>query len=108
MTNPSDIERIVMRRVYIIRVLRPLVSTGAFAAVIVFLALWGIGREVWVAQVVRNAPSDPLALSKFSLSAFAHTTLIVQALSILVIASFVYLARELARSVSSFMHVAYA
>lgn len=101
MNNQSNIERIVMRRVYIIRILRPLISLESLAALALLLALWGIGREVWVAQVFQNAPSDFTNLPNFYVAAFNHTHIVVQALSVLTIISLVYLARETARIISS-------
>jgi hypothetical protein len=97
MNNQSNIERVVMRRVHIIRVLRLIVSNGALAALVCTIALWGIGREVWVARVFQNAPSNLANLPNFYLAAFGHTHLIVQALTLLTLASLVYLAREIAR-----------
>jgi len=52
----STIERGVMRRVHIARVLRVVISTDAFAILIFVLALWGISREVWVARIFQNTP----------------------------------------------------
>lgn len=97
MSNPSNIERVVMRRVHAIHVLRPIVSAGAFAALVAILALWGIGREVWVAKVFANAPHDFVGESRYLVYAFDHTRLVVQALTIVTLASLVYLAREAAR-----------
>lgn len=94
-TNPSDIERIVMRRVRLIRILALILSTGVLAALTVCAALWGIGKEVWVARVLENAPSDPSDLPRFYLAAFLHARLVVQALSLLTLASLALLAREI-------------
>ena len=52
MNNQSNIERIVMRRVYIIRILRPLISLESLAALALLLTV-GYWEEVWVAQVFR-------------------------------------------------------
>ncbi len=101
MNNPSPIERTVMRRVRIIRTLRPLVSMETIASLILILTLWGIGREVWVARVFQNAPQDFLQLPHFYLAAFSHTRTIVQALTVFTLASVIYLARETARTISS-------
>ena len=102
MTNSSDIERVVMRRVHTIRVMRPLFSGVTLAALIGALALWGIGREVWVAKVFENAPKNASGLPLFYLDAFDHTRLIVQALTLLTLASVLYLSREVARA---FAHI---
>ncbi len=100
MNDQSPIERVVMRRVRRIRALRPIVSSGALAALVFTGALWGIGREVWVARVLENAPHNVDMLPQFYLAAFDHTRLIVQALTLLTLASLIYLARETARGLS--------
>ncbi|MHB1769520.1 MAG: hypothetical protein ACYCPH_00310 [Minisyncoccota bacterium] len=100
MNNRSPIERVVMRRVHRIRVLRPLISRGTLAALVLVIALWGIGREVWVARVFENAPRNTALLPQFYIAAFDHTRLIVQALTLLTLASLIYLARETARALS--------
>ncbi len=95
----TDIEKNVMRRVRIIRILGLIISTAVLALVTFVLALWGIGKEVWVARIFQNMPhsGDLSAIGRFYLSAFGHTRLVVQALSVITFASFVYLARETAR-----------
>lgn len=97
MTDHTDIERIVMRRVHHIRILKFVVSTGIFAALALIAALWGVGREVWVAHVFENAPIDPAKLVGFYFAAFAHTRVIVQVLVGLTVASVALLAREIVR-----------
>ena len=92
-----------MRRVHTIRVLRPIVSGGALALVLATLALWGIGREVWVARVFQNAPHDFAGTSRYLVYAFDHTRLVVQALALLTLASIIYLARETARLASGIL-----
>lgn len=96
----SNIERIVMQRVYLIRALRFAISGSVFSGFITLLALWGLGREVWIARVLQNAPHDVLDLPRFYLAAFLHTHLIVQILVVLLVGSFVYLAREIATAVA--------
>lgn len=100
MTSPSDIERVVMRRVRIVRLLRPVFSGVTLAALVGAFALWGIGREVWVAKVFENAPKNASGLPLFYWDAFGHTRLIVQALTLLTLASALYLAREVARALA--------
>lgn len=102
MQTQTNIEKIVMRRVHTIRVLRPLISTGALSALVFMLALWGIGREVWVARVLENTPRSggTLSIGQFYLNAFSHTRILVQALTVITLASVVYSARELARAIS--------
>ncbi len=103
--NPeTNIERVVMRRVRLIRILALIISTAMFAVLTTIVALWGIGREVWVANVVENMPSmsNIGALLNFWVSAFLNTHLIVQALTILTFISLLFLAREVARFLVSF------
>ncbi len=100
MNSQSPIERTVMRRVRRIRALRPIISSGGLAAFVFVLALWGIGKEVWVARVLQNAPHNTVLLPQFYLAAFDHTRLVVQALTLLTLASLIYLARETARGLS--------
>jgi hypothetical protein len=97
MANGTDIERVVMRRVRLIRVLRLVISTAVLAVLTFFAALWGIGREVWVARVFENAPPNIEDLPNFYIAAFIHTHLIVQVLVLLTLASALYLAIETAR-----------
>ncbi|HUY05287.1 MAG TPA: hypothetical protein VMV62_01045 [Candidatus Paceibacterota bacterium] len=97
MDNHSDIERTVMRRVHLIRILQLVISTVVFATLASIAALWGIGREVWVARVFENAPPNLDDLPRFYLAAFTHTRLIVQALIVLTSLSLLFLAREVVR-----------
>ena len=99
--SQTNIERAVMRRVHIIRVLGLVISTGMLAMLTLVLALWGIGKEVWVARVFQNAPADITQVPNFFIAAFDHTRIIVQVLAILSFASFVYLARQTARAINS-------
>ena len=101
MNEHTDIEHIVMRRVHLIRILGLVISTGTLAILTLVFALWGIGREVWVARVFQNAPTDFVHLPNFFINAFGHTRLIVQALAILTFVSSVYLARETTHALSS-------
>ena len=92
-----------MRRVRIIRAARVVISTEVGALALVVAALYGIGREVWVAKVFANAPSaaDFAAFSHFWVSAFLDTRLPVQLLTLVVILSTIYLAREAARALTT-------
>ena len=97
--NDSRVMRTVMRRVRIIRILRPLISTTTLAATLGFFALLGIGHEVFVAQVFQNVPTGVLSVGRFFLSAFSHTTFMVQALSLTILASGLWLLRDLVGNV---------
>lgn len=99
-SEPSNIERIVMQRVHLIRALRFAVSSSVLSTGVSILALWGISREVWVAHVLQNAPTNPTNLLMFYSAAFIHTRLVVQALLLLAFAALVYLVRELSIAVS--------
>ena len=101
MNDQSNIESIVMRRVRLIRLLGLIISTGTLAFLTLILALWGIGKEVWVARIFQNTPTDFTYMPDFFISAFGHTRLVVQALALVSLVSFVYLARKTARALSS-------
>lgn len=97
----SAIEQRVMRRVRAARTVSPLLSGEALALVVAVLALWGIGREVWVARVFQNAPSlaHISAASHFWLAAFLNTRSTVQLLVLATLIAALYLVREFARAV---------
>lgn len=97
MNNGTNIEHVVMRRVRLIRVLRLVISTVVLAVLAFVAALWGIGREVWVAHVLQNAPTRLQDAPSFYMAAFLHTHFIVQVLTVLTLASFLYLIVEIAR-----------
>jgi hypothetical protein len=105
-TGETNIEKTVMRRVRLIRILALIISTATFAILAFMAALWGIGREVWVARVLENMPStgNLLELSRFWLLAFLNTGIIVQALIILTLASLFFLAREIVRTAVSYFN----
>lgn len=88
-----------MQRVYLIRALRFAVSGSVFSSIVSLLALWGIGREVWVAQVLQNAPQNFFEIPRFYFAAFLHTHFIVQVLIILFALSAIYLVREIVHAV---------
>ncbi|MDP1707410.1 MAG: hypothetical protein Q8L30_02555 [bacterium] len=102
-TNKSNIELVVMRRVRLIRVLGLVISTTVLATLTFTAALWGIGKEVWVARVFQNAPADLTHLPNFLIFAFVNTSFIVQVLVVLTLVSFVFLVREILRSLSSIL-----
>ena len=103
-TDISNTERIVMRRVHLLRILGLIISTGMLATLTLVVALWGVGREVWVAMVFQNMPpvGNLLAFANFWLATFVHTRFIVQALSLLTLASLIYLIHEIIRTLSLF------
>ena len=105
MNEQSAIEKMVMRRVRRIALLRILISGGVFAITLALLALYGLGREVWVAMVFNNGPQSPMAHGLYLLYAFEHTRFVVQALVLVCAASAIYLARETARFISSTISV---
>lgn len=103
MNEQTSIERIVMRRVHRISILRIVISGGVFAFALALLALYGIGREVWVAKVFENGPQDPLGHALYLIYAFEHTRFVVQSLILICLASLSFTAYELARPLSSFV-----
>ena len=95
--SETSIERTVMRRVRLIRILALIISTAMLAVLTTIAGLWGIGKEVWVAQVLQNDPDDLFELPWFYLNAFWHTSVLVQALIVLTLVSLFFLARETLR-----------
>jgi hypothetical protein len=95
--NPSAIEEAVMRRVRRVYWLRLVTSNVTAAGLLLALALWAIGREVWVAKVFANGPQDLVGRALYFGYAFMHTHVLVQALTVVTVLSTIYLARELAR-----------
>ena len=67
---------------------------------IFILALWGIGREVWVANVLQNSPGNLFDLAHFYIAAFTHTSFIVQVLMLLTFISLLYVAREITHALA--------
>lgn len=99
----TSISRTVMRRVRVIHAVRPFFSGASLAALLFILALWGIGREVWVARVFENMPSvrDIAAVARFMLAAFEHTHLTVQALSLVALLALVWMMVDAVRTLAS-------
>ncbi|KND51134.1 MAG: hypothetical protein ABA06_02355 [Parcubacteria bacterium C7867-001] len=96
-----DTKSIVMSRVRTAHALRPLVSATALSLVVFVLALYGIGREVWVAHVFENL-SNALGngtITTYLTAAFLNTRFVVQALSIVSLGALIWLARETAHAI---------
>lgn len=108
MTNPSNIEKTVMRRVTRIRVLRALLSNAVLAVAVLGSSLWGIGRLVWVSKVFENGPQDLVGHAQYLFYAFVHTHLPVEVLTLLVLAALIVLARETARALTHLVIPAHA
>ena len=91
-TTNSIIKSVVMSRVRSIRALQMLLSTITASVVVLVVSLWGIGREVWVSRVIQDMPSltNVGAVSRFYLVAFMDTRFVVQALSLITVAAFVW------------------
>lgn len=106
----SNIEKKVMRRVHTIHRLRPVVSLSMCSFVVGALALWGIGKEVWVARVFENMPrsSDLLSVGRFYFAAFSSTELLVQALVLATIVSCLYVVRGTVRTFSTLVTPAFS
>lgn len=90
-----------MRRVRRIAILRIVISGGVFAATLALLALYGIGREVWVARVFENGPQDFVGRALYLLYAFEHTRFVVQGLVLIAAGSFLFLTREVVKLLSN-------
>jgi hypothetical protein len=97
MESKSNISRNVMRRVRFAHAVRPFVSNAAGAFVLLGVSLYMLGREVFVAQVFRNMPSDFAAVLRFVEAAFLNTTFVVQALTVLAAIAGLWLTREFFR-----------
>jgi hypothetical protein len=99
MTTHSSISNTVMRRVRIIHAVRPLLSSTALGSLLFLLALYGIGREVWVSHVLQNFAmvAKTGSVLTFLTTAFVNTRFVVQVLVVLAAGAFVYTLRELAR-----------
>jgi hypothetical protein len=99
----SRTERVVMARARRVRAWRAILSAETLAFAVALLALWGIGKEVWVARVFQNAPSIAhfSAAAHFWLAAFANTRAVVQVLMLAALAAVLYLAREIAKAIAS-------
>jgi hypothetical protein len=100
----SRIESIVMTRTRRIRMWSAVLSGEALALAVAALALWGIGREVWVARVFHNAPSiaHVSAAAHFWLAALANTRVVVQMLILTILIAAVYIIRFIAHSLDHF------
>ncbi len=98
MTNQpsSHIESVVMRRVRTVHALRTITAPLVGSALIFLLALWGVGREVWVARVFQNMPAPTpahfLAFAQFFSEAFLNTRFTVQVLLVLAFGGAIWLA----------------
>lgn len=101
MNSETTIERIVMRRVNAVHTLRPLFTNAMLAFIVFVLALYGVGREVWVSKVFQNAPhTDVLAALRFFIAAFIDTRTIVQVLILAALLGFVWFVRDIARTIT--------
>ncbi|HYE22841.1 MAG TPA: hypothetical protein VEA92_00070 [Candidatus Paceibacterota bacterium] len=95
----SKIKQNVMRRVHTIHTVRPYTSGIALAVVLLGISLYAIGRFVFVAQIFRNMPAvgDVSAVLRFFLSAFLHTELLVQVLTLVVCTAALWMLRDIIR-----------
>jgi len=92
----SAVRSIVMSRVRTIHALQMVFNTTVASIGIFILALYGIGREVWVSRVLQNMPSPMNAANfgavlHFYMSAFMDTRHIVQFLSIVALVAVIWL-----------------
>jgi hypothetical protein len=98
----STIHTNVMRRVHTIHAVRPFLSGTALASALLLLAIWGIGREVWVAHVVQNLEEVARSGSvlNFLVAAFMNTRFIVQVLTLVAASALVYTFAEFIRALT--------
>lgn len=103
MTEPSAIERNVMRRVHLIRALRYAISGAVLSLLLASVSLFEIGQGVWVAKVFENEPHTPIALIQFYWAAFLHTRLVVEVFCVILFGTLIYTFIELSRSLRRFL-----
>lgn len=96
----NKIKSVVMRRVRTVHIVRSPLTTSILSVLVFAVALWGIGREVWVARVFQNEPTftNMNAVMRFYLAAFLDTRFIVQVLAVVAIASLIWLTYNLMRA----------
>jgi len=89
----STIKKNVMRRVRTMHTVRPLMSGSVLSLAVLGVSLYVIGKSVFVAQIFRNMPAiqDVPALARFFLEAFLHTEVLVQALTVAIVLSAVWM-----------------
>ena len=106
-TTNSIIKSVVMSRVRSIRALQMLLSTITASVVVLVVSLWGIGRDVWVSRVIQDMPSltNVGAVSRFYLVAFMDTRFVVQALSLITVAAFVWFVYNAIATLQQASHV---
>jgi len=103
----TQISHTVMRRVRAIHAMR-LAAAPLSAALVLFAALWGIGRAVWVAKVFENMPalSDVPGVLSFYIHAFLGTGVLEQALLLTATAALLVLFVSALRSLGQEMRFA--
>ncbi len=101
--DQNNIHAVVMRRVRTIHTIKPLLSSTIFSMALVVVALWSIGREVWVARVLQNMPSitNIGAVFNFYMSAFLDTRLPVQVLTVVTLTALVWFTYSVIRVLHS-------
>lgn len=79
MEHTTNIKRTVMRRVYTLFVLRELVSKKVLGALLLLTSLYGFGRLVFVAEVLKNirAQESVSAFFTYVFDALLHTEFLV-------------------------------
>lgn len=100
--NPNtSISDTVLRRVRLIHLMR-LLSVPVFSGIAFVLAVWAIGREVWVAKVFENMPAlvDAPAVLSFFMSAFVNTDVVVQVLSVVATVALAWMVAGVIRTLS--------
>lgn len=98
----SKIKQTVMRRVYVMHALRPIVSSTMLAVLVMGVSLFELGKLVFVAQVFRNMPAveDVPALLQFFLNAYLNTDVGVQLCTVLVLLAVAWIVKDTARLIA--------
>ena len=98
----TKIEQQVMAGVAVVYGVRSLLGRRALALYVLAASLWGLAALVWVARVRENFLAEMhvgvLAVGNFVLSAFLHTHLVVQGLTLALLVASMVLAADIAKS----------
>jgi hypothetical protein len=94
METQSPLQKRVMRRVYTVYVWRKIARPRTLKAFVLASVLAGITSLVSLPNVVANMPGDPLMVLNFFAAAFVGTEMVVQLLSVVMLAVTLWLMRD--------------
>ena len=96
-TSPEQLKSQIMRRVYMVHLLKRVTSPVAIRVYIVVAVLWQVVLRVSVINVIKNSPNviDLGHFSQFAIRTFQGTELIVQVLVAALFAFGVWLVRDI-------------